>query len=70
MAAIAQDQISSYTQIEVYDFYKRESYDKSITLRLGTGSIPGYIRFSPQDKYLMISEIPVKGCNTLKLYEF
>ncbi len=56
----------------MYDLYRSEAYEENIALRIsclnGIGS-PYHVSFSPQDKYIMVSEKPVNGVNVLKVYE-
>eukprot|EP00347_Sterkiella_histriomuscorum_P004814 403358990 len=47
-----------------------EKYDKPINLRISSEGMPAFVQFSPMDNYLLVSEIPRDGVNTVKLYEF
>ena len=67
------DKRGNLTQVELYDLYSSEKYQENIALKLSVltsyGS-PYYIGFSPLDTYMIISEKPVNGNNTVKIYNF
>lgn len=45
MTAIREE--STYTSLEIYDFYRSEGYDENITIRFSSSGSPGYVCFSP-----------------------
>ena len=60
------------TSLELYDFLKDESKvtDLSNISVLATEGSPLMTSFSPFDKYLIISEKPTQGGNTVRIFEF
>eukprot|EP00347_Sterkiella_histriomuscorum_P019661 403340769 len=67
---LQQKKPARFTKLEIYDFYRQEKYDKPINLRISSEGMPAFVQFSPMDNYLLVSEIPRDGVNTVKLYEF
>ncbi|CDW85896.1 UNKNOWN [Stylonychia lemnae] len=55
--------------IEMYNLNRSESYDKPVRFPLAISLYPAYAAFSPQDRYLLISEVPRGKVNNVRIYD-
>ena len=59
-----------FTHIEIYDLFRDRDYNTPVRISMTNPFLPAFAKFSPNERYLLVSEMPRDGVNHLKLFDF